>query len=108
MESAFGIEHGDFSKGLPSALRKPVSPSATGWEANAMIHRRNAHIAGTNAREHLSAAKNIGTGEYAGMNRNTAGSQGQYYGLRSKNKYKESLSNIKADSARRKKKRVLP
>jgi hypothetical protein len=73
-----------------------------------MIHRRNAHAAGANSREHYSAAQRAGTGEWAGMSHSRAASQGRYYGTRSKNLYKETLGNIQRDKARGKKKRVLP
>lgn len=96
MKSAFGVDHGEVSKGLPSALRQPVK-AGPGWEGNAVIHRVNAHAAGTRARANLSV------GDPQGLGNNS-----QYYGLRSKNLYKETLGEITRSKARTKKKKVLP
>ena len=94
------MEHGEVSKGLPSRLKYAKAGSLdklpNSFETNAMIHRKNAHGAGTRARH---------TGDERAAN------QSRYYGLRSKNMYKESLADAqraKLPLGGKKKKRVLP
>ena len=53
MESAFGIDHGDISKGLPSAMRKPgfktFGPKDKSLKAKYVDNRVGAHLAGRTA-----------------------------------------------------------
>lgn len=111
MISAFGVDHGGISKGLPSALRKPVSQGAQGWEANAMIHRRNANFMGREAAKNFAdsakAPGSLATGGTPKAEHHKLGNNKHYYGLRSKNDYKASLQKI-TDGKRRKPKRMLP
>jgi hypothetical protein len=103
--SPFGVDHGEISKGLSSALkaRKVGSPVQDGWRGNAILHRLNAHSAGKQA----ARLKPKNPYSQPGMMNDRASNQAQYYGFRSKNMYKESLAND-AQPSRAKKKRVLP
>ena len=81
MYSAFGVDHGGISKGLPSALRGGVPNTAEGKVAGAMIHRRNANAAG----------------RFSPL--------GKPAGQTAKNQYKQTLGNI---GGQNRGKRVLP
>ncbi len=111
MISAFGVDHGLVSKGLPSALktRKVGAPVPEGWRGNAILHRLNAHTSGKQAAKNTAAGKKYGSGEWAGMHFDRNASQGRYYGTRSKNMYKESLANdAKSAQPWKKPQRKLP
>lgn len=96
MDSAFGVDHGEISKGLPSRLKNAkvgeLDRLPNGWQTNAMINRKNANFSGRNAGR---------TGD------ERAASQGRYYGLRSKNMYRENLTEL-SKPKRGSKKRELP
>lgn len=95
MRSAFGVEHTEISKGLPSRLKHAKVGSLdklpNSFETNAMINRKNANFSGR-------------VGGRSGDER--AANQSRYYGLRSKNMYRENLTQIK--NSKRPKKKELP
>lgn len=54
MESAFGVEHGEISKGLPSALRGAKMGTGIGTETIRVNNRIAANQHGRNAAKYLS------------------------------------------------------